>query len=85
MPRIYDNGKFIKEFFEGMKKSTCHMKFVYGMQDPWTDGQIPDDKMGPNSSKLFIAYGKHDDAIDKWNASERNDLFQWLAGLGFDL
>lgn len=68
-----------------MKKSTCHMKFVYGMQDPWTDGQIPDDKMGPNSSKLFIAYGKHDDAIDKWNASERNDLFHWLAGLGFDL
>ena len=43
------------------------------------------DKMGPNSSKLFIAYGKHDDAIDKWNASERNDLFHWLAGLGFDL
>ena len=81
----YDNGKFIKEFFEGMKKSTCHMKFVYGMQDPWTGGQIPDDKMGPNSSKLFISHGKHDDFIYQWNASERNDLFQWLAGLGFDL
>lgn len=80
----YDNGKFINEFFEGMKKSDCHMKFVYGMQDPWTGGQIPDDKMGPNSSKLFISYGKHDDAIDKWNPSERNDLLQWLAGLGFN-
>lgn len=43
------------------------------------------DKMGPNSSKLFISHGKHDDFIYQWNASERNDLFQWLAGLGFDL
>lgn len=50
-----------------------------------TGGQIPDDKMGPNSSKLFISHGKHDDFIYQWNASERNDLFQWLAGLGFDL
>jgi len=41
--------------------------------------------MGPNSSKLFISHGKHDDFIYRWNASERNDLFQWLAGLGFDL
>ena len=24
-------------------------------------------------------------AIDTWNASERNQLFQWLKGLGFDL
>lgn len=52
----YDGGQFIKDFFEGMKQSTCHMMFVYGMQDPWTGGQIPDDKMGENSRKLFIQH-----------------------------
>ena len=33
----------------------------------------------------FIAFGLHNDAIDKWSASERNDLLQWLNSLGFDL
>ena len=87
----YDNGKFIKDFFEGMKQSDCHMMFVYGMQDPWTGGQIPDDKMGVNSKKLFIQHptdhhntaGLHNDDIDQWNASERTELFNWLAQLGF--
>ena len=81
----YDGGKFIREFFEGMKQSTCPMMFVYGMQDPWTGGQIPDDCLGPNSQKLYIHNGTHNDYIDKWNASERNQLFHWLNGLGFDL
>ena len=88
----YDNGAFIKAFFEGMKQSTCNMMFVYGMQDPWTGGQIPDDKMGVNSRKLFIQQpynykmaGLHNDAIDQWNPSERNELFKWLHGLGFDV
>ena len=81
----YDGGKFIREFFEGMKQSDCPMMFVYGMQDPWTGGQIPDDCLGPNSQKLYIHNGTHNDYIDKWNASERNQLFHWLNGLGFDL
>ena len=81
----YDGGKFTREFFAGMKRSSCPMMFVYGMQDPWTGGQIPDEYLGPNSQKLFIQYGTHNDHIDKWNASERNQLFQWLNGLGFDL
>ena len=89
----YDNGKFIKEFFNGMKQSNCHMMFVYGMQDPWTGGQIPDMYLGANSRKLFIQHpigknstaGLHNDNIDQWNASERNELFKWLSSLGFDL
>ena len=81
----YDNGKFISEFLDGMRQSDCNMMFVYGMQDPWTGGQIPDDKLGRNSQKLFIKNGIHNDYIDTWTASERNQLFQWLKGLGFDL
>ena len=81
----YDGGKFIREFLAGMKQSDCPMMFVYGLQDPWTGGQIPDENLGRNSQKLFIQYGTHNDYIDKWNASERSQLFQWLNGLGFDL
>ena len=77
----YDGGQFVREFFEGMKQSDCPMMFVYGLQDPWTGGQIPDEYLGPNSQKLFIHNGTHNDYIDKWNASERNQLFQWLNGL----
>ena len=91
----YDNGKFIKEFFEGMKKSDCNMMFVYGMQDPWTGGQIPDQYLGKNSGKLFISSkldkpdeagfeaGLHNDYIDKWCLSDRNELFKWLNKVGF--
>lgn len=79
----YDNGKYVKDFLEGMKQSTCHMMFVYGMQDPWTGGQIPDDKMGVNSRKLFIRNGTHNDFIDMWNQSEKAELFKWLDSLGF--
>jgi len=81
----YDNGKYVKEFLEGMKQSTCNMMFVYGMQDPWTGGQIPDDKMGVNSRKLFIRNGTHNDFIDMWNQSEKTELFKWLDSLGFDM
>ena len=80
----YDDGKFTKEFLEGMKQSTCNMLFVYGMQDPWTGGQIPDDKMGVNCKKLFIQNGTHNDFIDMWNQSEKSELFKWLYSLGFD-
>ena len=38
-----------------------------------------------NKRKVPLLYGTHNDAIDIWNASERNQLFQWLKGLGFDL
>ena len=88
----YDNGKFIKEFFNGMKQSNCHIMFVYGMQDPWTGGQIPDMYMGTNCRKLFIQSstesersdaGLHNDYIDQWNQSERSELFKWLNQLGF--
>ena len=34
---------------------------------------------------LYIENGRHNDAIDTWNFSERNQLFQWLASLGFNL
>jgi len=64
---------------------SCNMMFVYGMQDPWTGNRIPDDKLGKNCQILYIENGTHNDAIDTWNASERNQLFQWLKGLGFDL
>lgn len=87
----YDGGRFVREFLEGMKQSNCHIMFVYGMQDPWTGGQIPDEKMGVNCRKLFINHptdrrsdaGLHNDYIDQWNASEKNQLFQWLHQLGF--
>lgn len=81
----YDNGAFTKEFLDGMKQSTCNMMFVYGMQDPWTGGQIPDDKMGVNCHKLFIQNGTHNDFIDMWNQSEKAELFKWLYSLGFDI
>ena len=81
----YDNGKFVKNVLEGLKQSTCHMMFVYGTQDPWTGGQIPDDKMGVNIKKLFIQKGIHDDFIDFWNQSEKAELFKWLYSLGFDV
>ena len=87
----YDNGAFITAFFNGMKQSDCHMMFVYGIQDPWTGGQIPDMYMGANSKKLYIQHptdrrstaGLHNDDIDQWNTSERAELFNWLAQLGF--
>ena len=81
----YDNGEYVKEFLGGMKQSTCHMMFVYGMQDPWTGGQIPDDMLGVNSRKLFIRNGTHNDYIDMWNQSEKAELFKWLDNLGFDM
>ena len=88
----YDEGQFVKSFLDGMKQSNCHMMFVYGMQDPWTGAQIPDDKMGTNIRKLFIQHtdnperksaGLHNDNIDQWNPSERGELFKWLNQLGF--
>ena len=79
----YDNGTFVKALLNGMKKSTCHMLFVYGMQDPWTGGQIPDNNMGVNSRKLFIENGTHNDYIDMWTQSEKSELFKWLDDLGF--
>ncbi len=81
----YDNGKYIRKVLDGIKQSSCNMMFVYGMQDPWTGNRIPDDKLGKNCQILYIENGIHNDAIDTWNASERNQLFQWLAGLGFDM
>lgn len=81
----YDNGKFIKAFLEGIKQSTCNMMFVYGMQDPWTGGQVPDDKMGVNTKKLFVKNGLHNDYIDFWTQSEKAELFKWLDSLGFDM
>ena len=81
----YDNGSYIRKVLDGIKLSSCNMMFVYGMQDPWTGNRIPDDKLGKNCQILYIENGTHNDAIDTWNASERNQLFQWLKGLGFDL
>jgi hypothetical protein len=81
----YDNGAYMRQVLDGIKQSSCHMMFVYGMQDPWTGNRIPDDKLGKNCQILYIENGRHNDAIDTWNASERNQLFQWLAGLGFNL
>lgn len=81
----YDNGSYIRKVLDGIKQSSCNMMFVYGMQDPWTGNRIPDDKLGKNCQILYIENGTHNDAIDTWNASERNQLFQWLKGLGFDL
>ena len=81
----YDNGSYIRKVLDGIKLSSCNMMFVYGMQDPWTGNHIPDDKLGKNCQILYIENGIHNDAIDTWNTSERNQLFQWLKGLGFDL
>ena len=81
----YDNGSYIRKVLDGIRQSSCNMMFVYGMQDPWTGNRIPDDKLGKNCQILYIENGTHNDAIDTWNASERNQLFQWLKGLGFDL
>lgn len=81
----YDNGAYVRQVLDGIKQSDCHMMFVYGMQDPWTGNRIPDDKLGKNCQILYIENGRHNDAIDTWNASERNQLFHWLASLGFDL
>ena len=81
----YDNGSYIRKVLDGIKQSSCNMMFVYGMQDPWTGNRIPDDKLGKNCQIIYIENGTHNDAIDTWNASERNQLFQWLKGLGFDL
>ena len=81
----YDNGAYMRQVLDGIKQSSCHMMFVYGMQDPWTGNRIPDDKLGKNCQILYIENGRHNDAIDTWNASERNQLFQWLADLGFNL
>ena len=91
----YDDGKFIKEFLEGMKTSDCNMMFVYGLQDPWTGAQIPDENLGKNSRKLMVSSkldkpdeagfeaGLHNDDIDKWAPSDRNELFKWLNKIGF--
>ena len=79
----YDNGAYVRQVLDGIKQSDCHMMFVYGMQDPWTGNRIPDDRLGKNCQILYIENGRHNDAIDTWNASERNQLFQWLNQLGF--
>ena len=81
----YDGGAFMRSLLEGMKQSDCHICYVYGMQDPWTAHRIPDEYLGKNSFVLLIKDGLHNDYIDTWNFSERNILFQWLQGLGFDL
>ena len=81
----YDNGAYMRKVLDGIRQTDCHMMFVYGMQDPWTGNRIPDDKLGKNCQILYIENGTHNDAIDTWNASERNLLFQWLEGLGFGL
>ena len=81
----YDNGAYMRQVLDGIKQSSCNMMFVYGMQDPWTGNRIPDDKLGKNCKILYIENGRHNDAIDTWNASERSELFKWLASLGFNL
>ena len=81
----YDKGAYMRQVLDGIKNSECKMLFVYGMQDPWTGNRIPDDKLGGNSQILYIKDGTHNDAIESWEASERNTLFQWLSGLGFKL
>lgn len=81
----YDGGAFVRSVMEGMKQSSCPMCFVYGMQDPWTANRIPEEYLGKNSFVLTIKDGLHNDDLDTWNFSERNILFQWLKGLGFDL
>ena len=81
----YDKGAYIRKVLDGIKQSSCNIMFVYGMQDPWTGDRISDDKLGKNCQILYIENGVHDDDIYNWNFSERNHLFQWLKGLGFDL
>ena len=79
----YDGGAFIKSFLAGMKTSKCHMLFVYGIQDPWTGGRIPDENLGVNSKILMIKDGTHNDYFDYWNKSELSTLTHWLHELGF--
>jgi len=79
----YDGGAFVKSLLEGMKTSNCHMLFVYGTQDPWTGGRIPDENLGENSMILMIENGTHNDYIDQWNKLELSTLTHWLDELGF--
>lgn len=81
----YDGGRTVRDFLNGMKQSQCNIYFVYGSQDPWTGGRIPDEYLGVNSRVYIIQNGTHDDSIDKWNSSERSALFQWLNGIGFTM
>jgi hypothetical protein len=80
----YDGGAFIRQFLSGMKLSDCYMFFVYGLQDPWTGACIPEEYLGKNSQILFIKDGIHNDFIAQWDEAERNQLLQWLKGLGFE-
>jgi hypothetical protein len=80
----YDGGAFIRQFLSGMKLSDCHIFFVYGLQDPWTGACIPEEYLGKNSQVLFIKNGIHNDFIAQWDEAERNQLLQWLKGLGFE-
>ena len=80
----YDGGAFIRQFLSGMKLSDCYMFFVYGLQDPWTGACIPEEYLGKNSQVLFIKNGIHNDFIAQWDEAERNQLLQWLKGLGFE-
>jgi hypothetical protein len=80
----YDGGAFIRQFLSGMKISDCYMFFVYGLQDPWTGACIPEEYLGKNSQILFIKDGIHNDFIAQWDEAERNQLLQWLKGLGFE-
>ena len=75
----------IKKFLSELKLSPSNVHFVYGTQDPWTGGAVPDENLGPNMKKLIIKDGTHDDNIYTWTPSERNQLLQWLDGLGFEI
>ena len=77
---IYDNGKFINEFLEGMKTTPCKILFVYGGADPWTGAAIADDIIlaNPNISKLTVFEGTHTDFVNYWTDKDKQKLYEFL-------
>ena len=76
----YDNGKFVKEFLEGMKTTPCKILFVFGGSDPWTGGAISDDIVSANAniSKLIVFEGVHTDVTTHWNKEDIQTLKKFL-------
>jgi hypothetical protein len=76
----YDNGKFVKEFLEGMKTTPCKILFVFGGSDPWTGAAISDDIVSANAniSKLIVFEGVHTDVTTHWNKEDIQTLKKFL-------
>ncbi len=74
----YDNGALMNGFItflqENSTKDKCRMLFIYGENDPWTGGAIPDSVVdGTYIKKIIAKKGLHSQSINNVSHYAKED------------